>query len=167
MLGQLALERGDLPAARARFERALAVCQDAGDKRGAATALWWLGKADVAGGDTASARLRLGEALQAFQSFEMNAEVLGCLEDHARLAHSLGFPEEAARLYAVAAAIRERLVLPRAPRGDQRWRDDVAAARQALGDAAFDAAWAEGRKWELKAAIHRALAPANATAVSA
>ena len=167
MLGQLALECGDLPAACERFERALAICHEAGDKRGAATALWWLGKADVARGDTASARLRLGEALQAFQSFEMNAEVLGCLEDHARLAHSLGFPEEAARLYAVAAAIRERLVLPRAPRGDQRWVDDVAATRQALGDAAFDAAWAEGRKWELKAAIHRALAPANVTAVSA
>ena len=29
---------------------------------------------------------RLGEALQAFHSFEMNAEVLGCLEDHAGLA---------------------------------------------------------------------------------
>ena len=129
MLGQLALERGDLSAARARFERALAVCQDADDKRGAATALWWLGKADVAGGDTAAARLRLGEALQAFQSFEMNAEVLGCIEDHARLAHALGVAEEAVRLYAVAAAIRERLVLPRAPRSDLRWRDDVAAVR--------------------------------------
>jgi len=167
MLGQLALERGDLSAARGRFERALAVCQDAGDKRGAATALWWLGKADVVGGDTTSARLRLGEALQAFQSFDMNAEVLGCLEDHARLAHSLGFTDEAARLYAMAAATRERLVLPRAPRGDQRWRDDVAATRQALGDAAFDAAWAEGRKWELKEAIRRALAPANGLALSA
>ena len=140
---------------------------EAGDKRGAATALWWLGKADVAGGDTTSARLRLGEALQAFQSFEMNAEVLGCLEDHARLAHSLGSTEQATRLYAAAAAIRERLVLPRAPRDDQRWREDVAGTRQALGDAAFDATWAEGRKWELKAAIYRALALANSPAVSA
>ncbi len=159
MLGQLALERGDLPTARVRFERALAVCRDAGDKRGAAIGLWWLGKTDVAGGDTASAQLRLGEALRAFQSFEMNAEVLGCLEDHAHLVHSLGFAEEAVRLYAVAASIRERLVLPRAPRGDRRWSDDVSAARQALGDAAFDAAWAEAREWELKEAIRRALEP--------
>ena len=167
MLGQLALERGDLSAARARFERALAVCQDAGDKRGAATALWCLGKADVAGDDTAAARLRLGEALQAFQSFEMNAEVLGCIEDHARLAYALGVAEEAVRLYAVAAAIRERLVLPRAPRSDLHWRDDVAAVRSSLGDAAFDAAWAQGREWELKEAIRRALTPATPLAVSA
>jgi tetratricopeptide (TPR) repeat protein len=166
MLGQLALERVDLPAACERFERALAICREAGDKRGAATALWWLGKADMERGDTASARLRLAEALQAFQSFEMNAEVLGCLEDHARLAHSLEFAEEAARLYAVAAANRERLVLPRAPRDNQRWQAALAALRAALGGAAFEAAWAEGRSWELKAAIHRALAPASAHLVA-
>jgi len=111
--------------------------------------------------------VRLGEALQAFQSFEMNAEVLGCIEDHARLAYALGVAEEAVRLYAVAAAIRERLVLPRAPRSDLHWRDDVAAVRSSLGDAAFDAAWAQGREWELKEAIRRALTPATPLAVSA
>jgi tetratricopeptide (TPR) repeat protein len=166
MLGQLALERGDVPAARGRVERALEVCRAAGDKRGAATALWWLGKVDIAAGNTGSAQQRLGDALRSFQSFEMNAEMLGCLEDHAHLARLLGFAEEAVRLYAAAAAVREKLVLPRPPRNDHRWRGDVEALRQALGGA-FDAAWAEGREWELKKAVGRALAPANAMAVTA
>ena len=158
MLGQLALERADLPEARARFERALEVCRVAGDRRGAATALWWLGKADVAVCDGSAARGRLGEALRSFQAFQMNAESIGCLEDHARLALSMGFGEQAVRLHAAAAAARETLVLPRAPRSDRRWRDDVEALRQTLGDRDFDPAWAEGREWELKTAIGHALA---------
>ena len=128
MLGQLALECGDLPAACERFERALAICQDAADKRGAATALWWLGKADLADRNPASARLRLGEALRAFQSFEMNAEVLDVSRTTPAL-RILSIPRRGSASYSVAAAIRERLVLPRAPRGDQRWGVDAAARR--------------------------------------
>jgi predicted ATPase/class 3 adenylate cyclase len=167
MLGQIALENSDLAAARGLFGRALEVCTSAGNKRGAAVALWWLGKVDIATGDTAAAQERLGEALRSFQSFEMNAEMLGCLEDHARLARSLGFAEEAVRLYAAVAAVREKLVLPRPPRSDRRWRDDVEALRHALGDAAFDAAWADGQRWEIKEAVRRALAPAGTVTTSA
>ena len=159
MLGQLSLEHNDFPAARTRFERALDVCEAAGDRRGAAAARWWLGKVDIATGDIGSARRRLGDAIRSFESFQMSAEMIGALEDQARLAHVIGVPEEAARLHAAAAAARERLVLPRAPRADQRWRDDVGAVRAALGDAAFDAAWAEGREWELKDAVARTLEP--------
>jgi predicted ATPase/class 3 adenylate cyclase len=167
MLGQLSLEQADLPAARRRFERALEVCEAAGDRRGAAAARWWLAKVDIAAGDADAARRRLGEAIRSFQSFQMSAEMIGSLEDQARLAHVLGVPEEAARLHSAAAAARERLVLPRAPRADQRWRADVGAIRTALGDAAFDAAWAEGREWELKDAIARTLETAYLSALAA
>lgn len=161
MLGQLALEHSDLAAARSRFERALQLCDAGGDRRGAANALWWLGKADIAAGRTASAQQRLGDALRSFQTFEMNAEMLGCLEDHARLAQVLGAAEHAVLLFAAAAAVREKLVLPRPPRSDRRWRDEVEALRQALGTT-FDATWAEGQQWGLKEAVRRALAPAGA-----
>jgi len=167
MLGQLSLEQSDLAAARRRFERALDVCEAAGDRRGAAAARWWLAKVDIAAGDTASARRRLGEAIRSFQSFQMNAETIGSLEDEARLAHAIGDPEEAARLHSAAATARERLVLPRAPRADQRWRDDVNAVRKALGDTAFDAAWAEGREWELKDVVARTLEPTFLSALAA
>jgi predicted ATPase/class 3 adenylate cyclase len=167
MLGQLSLEQADLPAARRRFERALQVCEAAGDRRGAAAARWWLAKVDIAAGDADAARRRLGEALRSFESFQMSAEMIGALEDQARLARVVGVPEEAARLHSAAAAARERMVLPRAPRADQRWRDEVDALRTSLGDADFDAAWAEGREWELKDAIARTLEPAHLSALAA
>ena len=50
MSGEVALEEGDFLTARARFTRALEVSSGAGDKRGEATALWFLGKTDVVEG---------------------------------------------------------------------------------------------------------------------
>lgn len=158
MLGEIALEAGDIAGAHARFARSLEVCRGAGDKRDEATSLWWMGKADLAGGDCDGARTRLDAALRALEAFEMRAELLGCLEDHAALARARGRADEAARLYAAAASQRERLNLARPPRNERRWRDQLSATRRDLGDAAFEAAWADGREWELDEAIRKALA---------
>jgi len=157
MLGELALDQGDIPAARGRLMRSLEVCRNAEDKRGEATALWWTGKTDLASGDGDSARVKLGDALRAFRAFEMNAELLGCLEDHAGLLQSLGRADDAVRLYATVEHYRERLVLQRPSRSEHRWGNNIAAARAAIGDSAFGAAWAEGRTWELDEAVRRAL----------
>lgn len=166
-LGQVELELGNLPAARARFARSLEVCEGGEDKRGAAIALWWMGKVDIAGGDLESARSKLSAALHAFQSFEMNGEIVACIEDHAEFAQRLGYISAAASLYAAGEAFRERLGLPRPPRRAETWDNAIAAARSALGDAAFDAAWSEGFLWDLKQAVQFALAPkANARVVT-
>ena len=147
LLGDLALEAGDIAGARARFAQSLVVCREAGDKRDEATSLWWLGKADLACGEIESARIKLGEALRSFQAFEMNAELLGCLEDHGRLLQSLGFDDDAVRMYAAVENRRERLALSRPPRGAQRWNQSVSDARSAMGESAFEAAWAAGQAW--------------------
>jgi len=166
-LGQLALEAGDLAAARTSFTRSIEVCRDAENKRGGAMALWWMGKADIGQGDGESARIKLSAALRAFQSFEMHAEVLACIEDLAELLQSLGPVEEAVRIYAAAAAARERLVLRRPARGTRRWQGNIHAARKAVGDALFDAAWSEGQTWQLDVAIGRAMASVPAQPVTA
>ena len=167
MLGEIMLERGDLSAARTQFTRSLEVCKAAEDKRGEVMALWGTGKADAAGGDSDAARAKLAEALRAFKAFEMNAQVLGCLEDHARLMQSLGRTDAAVRLYATVESFRERRALKRPPRTVQRWTHAIAAARAELGDAAFDAAWADGRALELDGAIRFALEPVDAARVTA
>ena len=161
MLGEVALEEGDLLTARARFTRSLEVCSGAEDKRGEATALWFLGKTDVVEGNTDSARIRLSGALRVFDAFEMRAELLGCLEDHAMLARSVGSVEEAVRHYATATIARERLGLVWPPRNEQRLQAEFAAMRQSLGDAAFEAAWADGQRCEVEEAIRRALTSAG------
>jgi len=166
-LGELALRDGDLPAARTRFERSLKVFRAAEDKRGEATSLWWTGKADIAAGDGDSARERLSKALVAFQAFEMNAELLGCLEDHAGILQSAGLSVEAIRLYGAADAARERLLLRRPTRTEHRWRAGVADARNAVGEIAFDAAWEEGSAWEVQEATRIAFAHATKPTASA
>ena len=157
MLGEIALEAGDVSAAAERFARCLDVCREAEDKRGEATASWWQGKADLAAGDTECARQRFCDALRAFQAFEMYAEMLGCLEDVADLLHVLDMPPDSVRFYAAAERLRDRLVLPLQPRFAVKRKDRLALLRSALGDAAFDAAWADGRAWGLEKSLRCAL----------
>ena len=78
-----------------------------------------------------------------------------------------GVVDEAVRVYAAAAAARERLVVRRPVRSGRRWEDSIAAARATVGDAAFEAAWKEGQAWQLDMVIRRALAPASAQPVTA
>ena len=163
-LGELALAGNDLQNAQARFARSLRVSQDAEDKRNAAIALWCLGRTDAARGERDTASARFADALRAFESFQMNSEVLDCLEDYAELLQELGRPEEALHLLAAAAAIRERLAIPRSQRRDAMQHRAVARARAALDSAAFDAAWGAGNAWGLADAIEHALASASAKA---
>jgi predicted ATPase/class 3 adenylate cyclase len=158
MLGEIALEAGDVAEARSRFARSLELCQGGKDKRDESTSLWWMGKADLAAGDEERARERFATALQGFQDFEMTAELLGCLEDHAFFAHRHGDDDAAARLCAAVASHRDRLKLARAPRAERRWRDGLANVRAGLGDARFEACWSDGLEWGLEESVRRARA---------
>ncbi|HSQ79823.1 MAG TPA: adenylate/guanylate cyclase domain-containing protein [Casimicrobiaceae bacterium] len=166
-LGELALAADDLAGARARFARSLALCREAGDKRGEAAATWWLGRADLAAGEHDRARKQLASALRAFQAFEMDDEMLGCLEDHACLLAAQGATEDALRLAAAAGATRGRLGLARSPRAERRWQASLAALREQAGNAASTTAWGEGESWEIAKVVAHALASAPADAVAA
>ena len=157
VLGESAFEFGDRERACLRFKRSLTVCRDAGDKRGEANALWWLGKVDLQVGDTASAKARLADALNAFRASEMWEELLGNLEDHAALALLDGRAEIAVHLAATMSLSRDRLRLARSPRGERHWHGQLEAMHQAMSSADFDAAWGEGRDWQIDQAIRAAL----------
>jgi tetratricopeptide (TPR) repeat protein len=165
-LGELALAAGNVQDAQARFSRALEVCRDAEDKRGEAITLACLGRNDRVRGDYESARKKLAEALRTFEAFEMNSEALDCLEDYTELLHAGGRFEDAVRLHAATDAIRMALTLPRSPRREVGRQETLGAARAALGEAPFDAAWAAGHAWAFDDAIERALATAEAPAVT-
>jgi tetratricopeptide (TPR) repeat protein len=166
-LGELALDAGDLRAARERLAGSLKVCRDAEDKRNEAIALWCLGKVDAANGDFDSARKKLADALRAFETFQMSAEALDCLEDHAGLLRAAGRCKDAVPLLAATAVIRERLAISRPKRGEAKRQSSVEAARAALGADAFDAGWAVGCAWALDDAIEHALALVAAAPVTA
>ena len=157
VIGELDIE-GSAPArARERFTRSLAISREGADKRGEANALWWLAKVDLEERDLAGAGVRLGEALQAFSAHEMREELLGCLEDHARLAQIQGHIGFAVRLAAAAATSRQRLNLIRSPRVEHRWQTQLESLRQAATSTTFDIAWNEGQTWLVDQAVSMAL----------
>ena len=157
-LGETAFEEGDQPRAYVRVTRSMTVSKAAGDRRGEVTALWWLGRLDLRGGNLEQARQRLGEALRAFRSFEMRIELLSCFEDHSTLSSLSGAPEIAVKLAAAVSMLRTRLGLARSPRAEARWLAHVESLKQAAPSASFAALWAEGEGWEVENAMSSALA---------
>jgi predicted ATPase/class 3 adenylate cyclase/DNA-binding CsgD family transcriptional regulator len=69
------------------------------------------------------------------------SETLECL---ATLAGDAGSHREAARLFGAAAAIRQRMGVVRLKVWDAGYEASVAALRNAMGEADFESAWAEG-----------------------
>jgi tetratricopeptide (TPR) repeat protein len=159
LLGEVALEEDAVGAAVENFSRSLEVCREGADKRGEANALGRLGAIDILNGDLVSARQRLGQALQSFHHAEMWKELVGCLEDFARLAQLAAMPEQGVRIAAVATATRQRLGLVRRPATEPRWQACLEALRKPLGDEHFVAAWNEAwDQWETEDGICTALA---------
>jgi predicted ATPase len=162
LLGQIAFDAGDLDDAQTRFTASLAICRDAADRNGEANAQRWLGKVDLERNDAISARQRLGEALAAFEAFEMREEMVACLEDHAALALAQGAAESAAKLAGAAAQARGRLALSRTPRAEHQWQSFLTLLRSSTVSAdCFEAAWCLGGRWETKDAVRAALSPST------
>ena len=97
----------------------------------------------------------------------MRAEALDCLEDCAVLLQAIGESDSAVRLQAAAATVRGALALPRSPRGEARRQANIAEARAALSETAFNVAWSDGSGWTLDEAIERALISTDPSSVIA
>lgn len=157
LLGALLQDAGDLEAAADALQRALVCGQDAGDRRNAALARAALGRLALARGDAAASQPLLAEAMQAFHAFEMRAEQVDTLEDHACLALALGRFDAAAALLGCAQAVRQATSLVRPPKLAAQVDEVAAALARQLGKAAYDAALAAGQALPLAEAVQRAL----------
>ena len=158
LFGQIALDRGQLDLARVHVARSLATSRAQANTFGIAMASWWLAKIELADNQSVSALPFLGDAITAFHAFGMNEDTIGVIEDYAQVARAVGLTEEAARLYGVASAATERQSLLRAPRVESSYRSNLDSLRAALGGAAFENAWREGREWGIAQAIDRIFA---------
>jgi tetratricopeptide (TPR) repeat protein len=155
-LGGIALDADDRSDAVSHLKRSLTICRDAGDKRGVARAQWWLGKAELREGAIDGARRSLAAALQAFRAFEMREDLVSALGDWSALAAAEGRIPLAVRLSAAVDAASERLALWRPPRSAHRWVAHVDSLRAAMPPDEFDAARAEGQRWDIDEALRRA-----------
>ena len=104
-------------------------------------------------GDSPAAAQHIREALTAYAEMEVKNAVAYCLELLAAIDGSEGRHEEAAQLFGAADKIREDIGTPVEPFNLERYERDVDATRQALGAAAFESQWAEGKALEFSEAV--------------
>ena len=157
VLGQVAMESEDWPQAAQCFTQSLKICQDNGDTRGHAKAMWHLGKNALHGLEFDSARTQLTRAIHVFRKFEMSEELIGCLEDFAQLDQARGQRARSARTLSIASQMRGRAAIVAPDRSKARNLALEVALRSQLPPSDYDAAWAAGQQIEVEAALLTAL----------
>jgi predicted ATPase/class 3 adenylate cyclase len=166
-LAEVTFEQGDFALARSLAEESLLIRRELADDSGIAEALWILGCVAHEHGDLIAARSLHQESLSIRRDLRLRPDIATSLESFADLAMAGSEIFVAARLWGAAEALREEIGR-RLPLGAMtRHNTRVAAARadawKATGDeAAFAAAWAEGRAMTMEPAIGLALEMADA-----
>ena len=148
LLAMVALQEGDVAAARTWVDEGLLLYREMGYQEGIAEALSLLGRVETATGNPALARTLFEQSLNLARQLGQRELIAGGLEGLARTLAAEGDssdPARSAQLWGTAAALREALGAPLHPvdRGD--YDRAVAAVREQLGEEAFLASWQAGR----------------------
>ena len=150
LAGWVALSQGETVAAHALEEQSLAHWQEMGDRWRAFWVLAILGRIEAHRGDFAAASAFHQESLARARELNDYWLCAFCLEGLASVVAAQGERTWAARLWGVAASLRERCGIPLTPVERADNEPAVAAARTHLGEQTFAAAWAEGRSMTLE-----------------
>jgi len=156
-LASIASQRGDRRAARPLLEERLATCRALGESERLIHALGGMGHLERDEGDYARARALYQESLLLRRKLGHQLALAQSLEDLAALARRERQWERAGRLLGAAEAFCEALGARPPVAVVLEYDRTVAEARAALGEAAFAAAWAEGRTMSLEEAMAYAL----------
>ena len=129
----------------------------AGDRKGIAETLCCLGRVAADAGDPDTARPLLRESVAIFEAVGERSAIAASVEPLAAALAASGAPAQAACLWGAMASVRESIAAP-LEAGERAARErDVAAARAALGEHAFESAWQAGRAMTMDEAIAFAL----------
>ena len=157
--GKVEFARGDLERAVALSEEGLAQYREAGDARGIARCLIEIGFVTLTQGDYERATTLLQECLCLARELDHKLYIQYCLTMLGGVAASQGRPVLAARLWGIAEVMSETYDtrFTRVSHALIDYEDRLAAARSQLDEAAWEAAWAEGRAMTLEQAVEYAL----------
>jgi len=156
-LGLVAYQHGNHERAGPLIQESLALYRDLGDTDGIAGVLVNLGAIARAQADFGRAVALYRESVALSFTAGSKGRVLECLDGFAQLADAAGQPQAAARLFGAAASLRGALGAPLPPVDQSAYEQAIAHTRATLGDAAFAAAWDEGRALSKEQAIDDAL----------
>jgi DNA-binding CsgD family transcriptional regulator len=142
--GGLFAGMGDLPVAQQMLEEALVAHQRSGGAMGRAMVEEYLGGVLLARGDPTGAARRFRHALLGFADLRAWGHVAGALEGFAGATVDRQ-PAAAARLLGAAAALRERILVPRKPVEAVAFERAESGARSRLDAPTFAATSEAGR----------------------
>jgi non-specific serine/threonine protein kinase len=156
-LGHLAFRQSEYASAQSLWEECVRVSREAGDQWNCAWVLDGLGRVAQCRGDWGAASAYYKEGLALFRDLGNQWGIIYGLSHLAQTAGGRGHPERAARLFGtVEAMLRSFGEIP--PARDLVDADrHIAAARAALGEDAFVAAWRAGGAMTQEQAIAEAL----------
>lgn len=164
-LGQLLCDKGDYEEAAPLLQESLELTRTTGEQSQTGSVLTSLGRIALDRGDHSAARLLFQDALAyCLQAREHGAELVDILEWIALLEAAQGSAESASRRYertvtllSAVAARREEMGAPVTPIKRQNLAQTTDSMRAALGESAFDRAWAVGQAMGLGEAVTYAL----------
>jgi tetratricopeptide (TPR) repeat protein len=162
-VGVAAWGQGDVERAARLCREAMALQRATKDDWGLSVSLGYLGLIAIEGGNRRYATAALRESLELRWDAEVWEDVAASLSDLAVLAAAVERPEQAARLFGAAAAVREetgRWPIPHLPERAVFERAET-GARRALALEAYAAAEAAGRALPREQAISEAVALAD------
>jgi len=159
-LGTVLLLQGDQEQAVARFEEGLALARWIGDRAATYNALYALAQVALLKGQHAVATSNFREGMGLSEEMGDLANVAYCLEGLATVAGARGEAERSARLFGAAQGLFQTIGVPvwtyYTP-DRSLYERTMEGVREALGEAAFEAAFSEGRVMSPERAIEYAL----------
>jgi hypothetical protein len=164
-LGHVARLQRRLGAAEDRFEESLTLFRELDDAVGQAGALHALASVHAERGEHAQAFNPLHEAADLLTGIRYVSGLLDVIDSLAGLFAQIDEPRGAARLWGAFQALSEEIGHAAAhPLDAAAHEESIASARAALGEEAFDQAWAEGAAMTLDDALAyaRSLVPISA-----
>jgi tetratricopeptide (TPR) repeat protein len=152
-LGRVVRFRGDYRQAAELQTESLSIARQMDDKLQTAGALFCLGEVARLQGDHTSARAFYTEAVKIARELNDRGTMTYLIEESAALSAAQGGVKRAATLFGAAQALRT--AIHNTPMPVERLEIDrnIAHVRAQLGEAAFDAAWAEGQTMTFEQAI--------------
>ena len=164
-LGNLAIavyEQGDVDRAASLRGEALALARSVGDSFLVSESLNDQGRAEYRDGKLQSAAETFLESLILARQLADPVATIWALECFAELATAKHAHERATMILGAVATLREAIGLRNPPREEHKHKRVTAAARAALGDAAFDRTWRGGGEMSLDEAVRYALSDQDA-----
>jgi len=156
-LASFAWRQGDRAAARVHYREALDLLGEGDLDANGTEALRGLVRIPLEEGNVVEACRLLRRCLERSRDMRAMAIIPYALEDCVHVCLATKRANSGSILLGAAEALRETLRAPLPPADQERYQQGCAAARAALGEQAFEAAWAKGRTMSWEEAVAYAL----------